>query len=253
MLGVLSGFLSGLLGVGGGVIIVPALISIFHAQGVTSEHLMSLASGTSCAVMSITALRTVVARGDEIRPGVFIFKKMIATVLFGSIAGVLVSQFIHPSIIYYTFALLLVLVSIRLLFFEQTAAGLELKSAPFRTVGLCIGFLASMLGIGGSSFTVPFLLSRGIGLQRATLVSISLIACLAPVACLVYVGVGLHSINFPGCVGYVCWPAVVCVGGLSCISSPWGVYCAKHTRTRVLQRCFALVLILVSTHLALHH
>jgi uncharacterized protein len=253
LLGLLSGFLSGLLGVGGGVVVVPVLISLFHFQGINSTYIMNLSSGTSCAVMCLTAARTFMLRRQEFSSVSMVYKKMVSTVVVGSLFGAVASHYIHAYILYYMFSVLLIILSIRLFFFSKARLRQGFEQSGFRIMGLVIGFFASLLGIGGSSFTVPFLLSRGVELRKAGLVAVTLIVSLAPAACVVYMAMGYSVVSISGCVGYVYWLPALCIGLASCVSAAWGVRSAQRLPTRFLQKCFAILLVFVSLHLFLSH
>ncbi len=253
LLGLCAGFLSGLLGVGGGVIIVPALLWLFQYQGLSLPRLISLAAGTSCAIMILTTSRSLIARLQHFSDVSAIYKKLVVGVVVGAFIGALLSHFIHPAVLSIIFSVIMLVVALSLLLPHKFNFISLYKVKNFRIAGLFVGFIASMLGIGGSSLSVPFLINNGISLRKSTLVAVTLSLSLAPVAAAVYIIMGWYNVNIPWCTGYVYWPAVAGVGLGAVISAPIGVKYAQSIPSSLLQKYFAVLLIIVAVHLFTTH
>jgi uncharacterized protein len=253
LLGMGAGFLSGLLGVGGGVIIVPALLWLFQHQNLPVSRLISLAAGTSCVIMIITTSRSLFARRQHFHSVVSVYKKLVVSVILGALAGALLSHAIHPVILRIIFSVIMILVALGLLLPSAFNVMSVYRFQNYPLAGGIVGFVASMLGIGGSSLTVPFLISNGVGLRKSTLVAVALSLSLAPVAAAVYIMVGWSQVTIPWCTGYVYWPAVAGVGLGAVISAPIGVKYAQSISSSLLQKYFAVLLVIVAVHLFVTH
>ena len=249
LLGVGAGFLSGLLGVGGGVVIVPALMWIFSLQEWSVTRLISMAAGTSCAIMVITTARALVARRSEWAAVFSLYRKMALYVVLGAVAGATLSHVVHPKLLCVVFSFFLLFVATNLLLPQHVKLAARLGIEYYKGAGAVIGFFAAMLGIGGGSLTVPYLLHNQLSVRRSTMVALMLSGTLAPFAALVYMVAGWSIVNLPGTTGYVYWPAVVFVGFGALIGAPLGVRYSQRISTKLLQRYFACLLLIVSVHL----
>jgi uncharacterized protein len=251
----MAGFLSGLLGIGGGVFVVPALLIVFKAHALSASRLISMASGTSCAIMMITTSRTFWLQRDRFFRVVDVYKKMILWVLSGVIAGALLNHVAHPLVLKGVFSGVLLIIALGLLI-PSLFARVPIANASryYSIVGLLIGFLSALLGIGGSTFLVPFLMSTGIAIRESMAISIGIAVSMAPLATVVYIITGLHAALTPSlATGYVYWPAVLAVGLGSVLSSKAGLWCSEKVSTERLKKYFAALLIVVALHLILFH
>jgi uncharacterized protein len=255
VLGLVTGFLSGFLGIGGGVVVVPGLMYLFKHQLFYHARLINLAAGTSCAIMVITTLRSLVFRYAEFKPVLWAYKKMVLWLLLGAVGGGVLAHLLHPHIIKLFFSLVLMVVALRLIF--PTVHVLRSSFQPKRYLAffaLIIGVVSAMVGIGGSVFMVPLLLECNVSLIQAMAVSVALTASMAPLATLVYILTGLHAVSLPAhTLGYVYWPAVLMVGLGSALAAPWGGRCAQRVPSKWLVKLFALLLSVVSVHLILNY
>ena len=249
VLGLGAGFLSGLLGVGGGVIIVPALLWLFHYQALPLARLISLAAGTSCAIMVITTSRSLFARKHHFPAAASVYKKLVVSIILGALIGSMVSHYIHPVALQIIFAMLMLILACSLLLPNKFNLLSLYTMKSYHISGVFIGCLSSMLGIGGSSLTVPFLFNRGECLRSSTLVALALSASLAPVAAIVYMIMGWSKVTLPWCTGYVYWPAVLCVGLGAVIAAPAGVRYAQKIPTALLRKYFAVLMVIIAMHL----
>ena len=182
LLGAFAGITAGLLGVGGGLIIVPVLVAVFQLQAFDSMIVMQLALGTSLATIVFTSLSSVIAHHR--RGAVFwaMVGKMAPGMLLGAMLGAYIADNVSGGQLKLFFAIFEVAVAVYMIIGTPVAINAFqdiLKGSELFGISACIGGLASVLGIGGGTLTVPYLCMRGIRIHQAVAVSA---ACGLPIA-----------------------------------------------------------------------
>lgn len=254
--GVVAGLLSGTLGLGGGVVVVPALLYIFHVLGFADETLTQQAVATSLATIIITSLSSVAAhhrrgalRRDLIGP-------LAAGVLAGAFAGALFASHLDGLLLKRLFGGLALIVALQSLWSSMgTALAEDEECLPARrwrvASGVIIGAVSAMFGVGGGSMTVPLLTFWRVRMQHAVAASA---ACGVPIAlagCAGFIVGGWRLPLPPGSVGFIYLPAVA---GIVVTSFPlaWvGARIAHRLPATTLKRIFALVLLVLGLKLVL--
>lgn len=252
--GMLTGLLAGLLGIGGGVVIVPALSVIFVYFGVIpAENVMHVAVSCSLAVIVFTALSTVrthVHVGQVLWP---LYYRLVPGVVVGVLMGVLVADLLPGHIIKMLFGLFLLIVGLRMLFMVKPPQQRGLPTTPiFHAVSTFVGFKSGLLGIGGGSLMIPFLTRCNIEMRKAQAVSslCSLSIAITGSLISIYTGWDEHiMVNFT--TGYVYWPAVLAIAIPSMICAPLGTRLAYRLPVKHLKRVFAVFLLFNGTHMLL--
>jgi uncharacterized membrane protein YfcA len=242
--GAFAGLLAGLLGVGGGLIIVPILALGFAAQGMATEVQMHLAVGTSLATIIFTSSSSVYAHHRRGAVEWRAVRAMTPGIVTGALLGALIARWLPTLSLRYLFGVFELVVAVQM--------ALSLKPAPHRTLpgrwgmrnaGVVIGTISSLVGIGGGTLTVPFLLWCNVAIQRAIATSA---ACGLPIAVAGTVGfviTGWHHPLLPAwSSGYLYWPALLGITAASVLSAPLGARLAHRLPTLVLKRLFALLL-----------
>lgn len=251
LVGAVAGLLAGLFGLGGGIIIVPALIYTFSTQGMTSEYLTHLAVGTSLMtimVTSISSVRTHHQKGAVLWPLAF---SILPGIVLGSWLGSKTATGLEGYQLQMAFGGFAIVVALSMLL-PTPAERAQLPGVPGRVVaGGVIGWASALFGIGGGSLTVPFLSFCGIPMQRAVATSASLGLPIAVVGALTYMWQGLHSgAELPAwSTGYVYWPAFA---GMVICSAPFakvGARLAHRLPAAKLKSLFAVFLMLVGAEL----
>ena len=119
--GLLAGLLSGLLGIGGGIVVVPALAYIFMNQGlIPADYIMQSAVGTSLAIMVLTSQVSVMAHNRQGRILWSIYKKMAVGIALGSVGGAILADFLHSDILHILFGLFLLIISFHMFFSRKS-------------------------------------------------------------------------------------------------------------------------------------
>jgi uncharacterized membrane protein YfcA len=250
--GVLSGLLAGLFGLGGGVVVVPALIWVFSHAAVSADWVPHLAVGSSLATIIGTGSASVLAhhRRGAVRWDVFL--RLAPGIVLGAWAGSALAGVLPELWLKRVFGLFLLLVGVRMLW-PRSAEG-PARSLPGRLgIGLAgggIGTLSALVGIGGGTLTVPFLVRGGIDMRRAVATAA---ACALPIAVagtLGFVVTGWGREGLPaGSTGFVYWPAVAAILVASMPTAPLGARLAHRLPVNLLQRAFGLVVLAVAVRL----
>jgi uncharacterized protein len=246
--GALAGLLSGLFGIGGGIVVVPLLSWAFPRQGFPAERIMVMAAATSLAAIAFTSFSAVRAhhrlgalRWDWVRA-------LAPGLLVGTACGALAGDSLPDRALKLLYALFLLYVAVHLAFARtQTKASRENDRWQVVGTGLGIGALSAILGIGGGTLTVPYLARRGVAMKNAVAVSG---ACGLPIAlggAAVYVWLGWHRPDLPPfSFGYLYLPALLGIALCSVWTAPMGARLAHRLPGLKMQRLFALVLTLVA-------
>lgn len=248
LLGVLTGLLAGLFGIGGGLVIVPALVYLFSAQGYPPAAMMQLALGTSLATIIVTATASI--WGHQRHRAILwpVCLRLIPGIVIGAAAGVALAEYIGSEALRAVFASFVILVALQMLFGVQPPSSRALPGAAGMTAtGAGIGGMSMLVGIGGGTLTTPFLLWCNTPLRNAIATSA---ACGLPIAIagtLAYVIAGLDVEGLPaGSSGYVYWPAALAIAATSVITAPLGAHLTHTLPVKLLKRLFALLLVLVA-------
>lgn len=249
--GALAGVLAGLLGVGGGIVIVPALAWTFQLQGVDEGIIMHLAIGTSHATIIVTSLSSI--RAHHRRQAVLwpIFRRLTPGVVVGAFLGVAIADALPSETLRLVFGVFLMIVALQMAFGAKPPPQRELpKSAGMLATGGIIGTVSAIVGIGGGSLTVPFLTWCNTSIRYAVATSS---ACGLPIAVSSATGfivAGFHNPELPAwSAGYVYGPALLGIAIASMSLAPLGARLAHTLPTLTVKRVFAGFLALVSLNM----
>ncbi|MEZ5560474.1 MAG: sulfite exporter TauE/SafE family protein [Pseudomonadales bacterium] len=250
-IGVVSGFLGGLLGIGGGVVIVPALVILLDAlQFLDREHVTAVAVATSLSCVlftSISAATTQIrARMVEWR----IVRRWAPFLVLGSyLSGWVATALPVPVFRGFIGAFLLFVAFVMLTSWKpgphRSAPGI----LPSSLLGTAGGLVSGIAGIGGGNVVVPTLIYFNTPVHRATATSSTLGVPIALAGSLGYVTVGLGLDLGPGMLGYVYLPAFLAIVASAVVTAPLGVKVAHRVQAQPLRRAFGVLLILVSTRM----
>lgn len=242
--GALAGTLSGLFGVGGGLIIVPIFSMAFTSLAFPEQHVMHMALGTSLASIIFTSLASMAAHHNKLNVDWNIVRTLALAVMLGTFFGSFVVAGLPTASLKLIFAIFISAVATQLI--------LNLIPNPHRklpgllgtnAIGILIGIISSLVGIGGGTLAVPFLIYCNIAIRKAIGTSAALGLPISLSGCFGFVLSGWTTPNLPAySLGYVYMPAVICVALISIITAPWGVRLAHNISTLYLTRAFAVLL-----------
>ena len=251
VLGGAVGFLAGLLGIGGGMTMVPLLTIVFTRQGFAPDHIVHMAVATATA----TILFTSVASMREHQRHHAILWPVVAALAPGIIVGSLVGPQVVGGM---STAVLSAFYGV----FVAAAATntlLDRKPKPTRelpgrgglfAVGGGIGLVSSMVGAGGAFLSVPFMTACNIGIRNcvATSAALGLPIAVAGTIGFVVAGLGQHELP-PHTIGYVYLPALLAIVAASVISAPMGARAAHRWPVTKLKRAFAILLYVLASYM----
>lgn len=243
--GVFAGLIAGLLGVGGGIVIVPVLYHLFTLAGIDEAVRMKLAVGTSLATIVATAWSSAGAHWRSGNVDVSFLKSYGPFVAAGVLAGAAVASMVRGPVLTAVFAVVALAVALQIAF---GSPGWRLGEQPpggwlKAVVGGAIGIISAMMGIGGGTLTVPFLTFYGTPVHRAVGTSAAMGFIIGvPGAVGFIVGGWGHFALPPFSLGYVSLAGLILIAPASMAAAPFGARMAGRLDTRRLKRIFALFL-----------
>ncbi|NJB68145.1 hypothetical protein GGQ74_001818 [Desulfobaculum xiamenense] len=251
VLGAFAGVLAGLLGIGGGLVIVPMLTFSFGWQGVAHEHILHMALGTSLATIIFTSLSSMRAHHGRGAVDWRVFWRITPGILTGTFLGAWVAAQLPTNVLKAFFGVFLYYVSYQMLMGKKPSASRELPgSAGIFGVGNVIGMVSSLVGIGGGTLSVPFLTWCNMAIHRAigTAAAIGL-----PIALAGSLGFLINGLGVSGrpewTVGYIYLPAMVGILSMSVLTAPFGAKLAHSLPVSTLKKVFAVLLFVVGTRM----
>jgi uncharacterized protein len=250
-IGMVAGLLAGLLGVGGGLVIVPALTYLFEAQGFPRQGGIQLALGTSLASILFTSLSSARAHHRNGFVDWSLVKRITPGILVGTYLGGLLASRLDSTVLKIVFTVFLFTVALQMLSGAKTRPTRTLPGVSGTTgVGLVIGGVSSWVGIGGGSMSVPFMLWCNVEPRRAVGTSAAIGFPIAFAGALTYVvnGLGARTV-VPHAIGYIHLPALVGVSVVSMIMAPFGACLASRLDPVRVKRWFAGFLLVVAAKL----
>ena len=251
-LGLFSGFAAGLLGIGGGVVLVPVLAMIFTAQrGFPTGGAMHMALGTSMATILFTSVASLRAHH---RHGAVIWRvvrQITPGILTGTALGTLLASHVPARPLGIFFALFLCFTATQMILDFRPKAARELPGTPgILGVGVLIGVFSALVAIGGGALTVPFLTWCNVKVQKAIGTSSAVGCPIAIGGTLGYIYNGWHEAMLPpGSMGHVFLPALLWMVPFSMLAAPIGARTTHRLPVRALRRAFAGLLILLAARM----
>lgn len=247
--GAFAGVLAGLLGVGGGIVIVPILFYLFSGYGIDTSLAMPLAVGTSLSTIVLTSIAS--ARKHHAKGGVdtALVRAWILPVLIGVVIGSLAPSVIDGAKVKTTFGVMLVAVSVHMLASSRWKLELfdHLPARPVQVaLGIVVGGLSALLGIGGGTMMVPLLTLFAFPIHRAVSTASVFGLIISVPATVMYVAGGWGRPDLPPLTtGYVNWAVFATLVPMSMWFAPLGVKLAYRLNVPQLKRAFAVFLCLV--------
>jgi len=240
-LGCFAGAVAGLLGVGGGLIMVPILVMLFGVHGVVAEHIVQLSVGTSLAVIVFTSISSSLAHhGRGVVRWPLVMQLSLGFAVGGWLGGVL-AVWLGGVLLALVFGVFELVVAAQMALGRPPPAG---RSAPGlfgnALAGIAIGAVSALLGIGGGTLTVPWLTWHNVDMRTAVGTSAACGLPIALVGAAGFVAAGWGRAGLPAAsTGYVYWPAVAAISIASVSSAPLGARLAHHLDQCKLKRVFA--------------
>lgn len=247
--GLVAGVLAGLLGVGGGIVIVPVLYHVFTLLGIDEAVRMHLAVGTSLGTIILTSIRSVRAHAKKGAVDWDMLRSWALPVLVGVVSGTLIAAYVSGDALTAVFATIALLVAANLAFGKESwRLGTKLPAMPVQySVASVIGVLSALMGIGGGTFAVSFMTLYGKDAREAVATSSGLGVLIAVPAVIGFVWAGWNDPALPPfSLGYVNLVGMALIAPLSVLAAPWGAALAHAISQKALIRAFAFFLVLTS-------
>ncbi|MES2218133.1 MAG: sulfite exporter TauE/SafE family protein [Pseudomonadota bacterium] len=252
LIGAFSGMLAGLLGLGGGIIVVPALAAAFvHLHVVADNHVMQMAIGTSLTTIVITFLSSLRAHLKRQSVRWDLVKRFLPGLLSGVVCGALLAQYLPSTGLRIFFSGFLIFIAVRLFQGQLAEAKPDFPTPAltFAMTGL-IGTLAGILGMGGGVLLIPFMIRFQINMRQATGTSVACGVFMGLLASSCFMWLGRSAmLNVPWSTGFVYWPAFLGVALSSILFAPLGTALAYRLPIPVLKRILAVFLLLVAANM----
>ncbi|MFV1492537.1 sulfite exporter TauE/SafE family protein [Phaeobacter sp. JH18-32] len=250
--GAVAGVLAGLLGVGGGIVLVPAFFYVFQTLGYGGDQLMQMCLATSLATIIVTSLRSVMSHNKKGAVDWDILRGWGPGIAIGAIVGVTVAASLRSTTLQALFGVLALVIGCYMAFGRSDwRLGNEMPKGARRIIlSPMVGFLSVLMGIGGGSFGVPLMSLHATPIHRAvaTAAGFGVIIAVPSVIGFLFLPVEAAA-RPPLTVGAVNLVAFVVVIAMTLITAPWGVKLAHAMDPKPLKRVFAVFLILVALNM----
>ena len=252
-LGALAGFLAGLFGIGGGLIIVPILVWLFEYQGIAESLIMIMAIATSLATIVITAIASISAHHKLGTINWQTVYQLVPGILLGVIFGAVIADSLPSQMLRTIFIIYLLYTTTKMaLQLKPKATQIHLSRFLLTIYGIIIGLLSTLLGIGGGTLTVPMLVSANVAMRNSVGIASACGFPIALVATVSYGVLGMQATQLPTwSLGYIYLPAFFGIVSTSVIMAPFGARIANRLPTEKLKRYFSVMLLLAALKLML--
>jgi len=251
LLGAAAGLLAGLFGVGGGLVVVPVLAILFAAQGFPGELVMIMSVATSLAAIIFTSISSVLAHH---RLNSVLWDKVLTMgpgIMAGTAIGTVVADHIAGDVLRFIFIIYLIGVGVQMALRLKPKPGQQPPSKALDlSVAGVIGLLSSLLGIGGGTLIVPFLVHFQTPMRNAVAIASACGLPIAVVGTIGYALLGKDASQLPEwSLGYIYVPSFLGIVLTSMYTAPMGAKLAHKLPAEELKRYFSLLLFVMAAKL----
>ena len=247
--GAVSGFLAGILGIGGGAVLVPVFYQVFGLLGVDDAVRMHVSVGSSLAIIVATSLRSFSGHYARGAVDMALLRSYVLAVPAGVVLASLTAASISSAGLRAVFAVVVFIIGLRMLFNrEHWRLGTEVPGNPIRpAVGMLTGFLSTLMGIGGGVMNNTFMTLYGRPIHEAIATSSGVGVLIAIPGTIGYIWAGWGNPLLPSLsTGFVNWIAVALVIPITIAVAPLGVRVAHALKKRQLELAFGIFSMVVS-------
>lgn len=253
-IGAVAGVLAGLLGVGGGIVLVPAFFYLFQQFGYESDQLMQICLGTSLATIIITSIRSVQSHHKKGAVDWQLLRQWAPGIAVGAIIGVFAAAQLRSIYLQAIFGVLGVVIALYMAFGRaQWRLREQMPAGAGRAIcSPLLGFTSVLMGIGGGSLGVPLMSLCNVAMHRAVATAAGFGLAIALPSAPAFMLVSIDAANSPPfTVGAVNFPAFFIVICMTIMTAPIGVKLAHSMDPKPLRKVFALFLAIVSVNMIL--
>ena len=251
VIGAFAGVLAGLLGVGGGIVLVPAFFYAFQTLGYDGSQLMQMCLATSLATIIVTSMRSVHSHHKKGAVDGDILRGWAPGIALGAVVGMLVVSQLRSTTLQAIFGVLALTVGVYMSFGRaEWRLGQAMPKGPLRIVlSPLVGFMSVLMGIGGGSFGVPLMSLFNTAIHRAVATAAGFGVVIAVPAVIGFLFVEMNMDVPPLTIGAVNLIAFVIIIAMTLVTAPWGVKLAHSMDAKPLKRAFGVFLVLVAVNM----
>ena len=246
---IFAGFFAGFFGIGGGIITVPCLFYIFGAIGMDKSFIMHLAVGTSFAIIVPTAIMSVYTHYKHKAVDFSVIRNYGIFVVAGVIIGTFFAASMQTKSLVLFFSIVMYLLALNLIFLkEKVKMRLKFSLLQRSALGLIVGFVSSLMGIGGAIMNVPILKFVGYTINKAIGIADSIGFFISVFGCLGFLITGiLIKINMPFSVGFINVPAFLIFIPITILMARVGAITVHKMKREIITRLFGFFLIIIAS------
>lgn len=250
--GAVAGVLAGLLGVGGGIVLVPAFFYVFGMLGFDGPQLMQICLATSLATIIVTSVRSVLSHNKKGAVEWGILRTWAPGIVVGAVLGMLTAASLRSDTLQLIFGILALIVGLYMALGRSSWRLGDAMPGGVRRMAASplLGFLSVLMGIGGGSFGVPFMALHGVAIHRAVATAAGFGVVIAVPAVIGFLFMQIEPASRPpftvGAVNLVAFAVVI---AMTLITAPWGVKLAHAMDAKPLKKAFGVFLTLVALNM----
>lgn len=251
-LGAVTGFLAGLFGIGGGMVMVPFLTLLLTAAGFPIDHVVHMAIATSLATILFTSVSSVRAHHQHGAVMWPVVKVLAPGILIGSLIGAQIAAALPTAVLALLFAGFVGFSATQMLMNRKPKPSRDLpKAGGMFGVGNLIGLLSSLVGAGGGFISVPFMVWCNVTMHKAVATSAALGFPIAAAGTVGYIVAGWRELGAPTWqnLGFIYLPALAAISAMSVMTAPLGAKVAHSLEVGRLKRLFAAMLYLLAGYM----
>lgn len=248
--GLFAGFAAGIFGIGGGFVVVPALLVVLPLLGGTHDAIAHVAIGTSAATIIITSIRSLLAHAKRGAVEFEVLKTWAPWIILGDGIGVLLAGHVDGRALTMIFAIGVFLMSLNFLL-PKVGGKVISEDMPsgIARVGIAggLGTFSALLGIGGGTIAIMVMTLCGRSVHRAIATASGIGTLIAVPTAIGFALIGLKETGLPwGSLGYVNMPSTLAIASMSVLTAPLGVAAAHNLPAAPLKKIFGVYLIIIA-------
>jgi uncharacterized protein len=250
VIGAFAGVIAGLLGVGGGIVLVPGFFYAFAYLGYGSDQLMQVCIATSLATIIVTSIRSTIAHHRKGAVDWEVLKSWGPFIASGALAGFFLAAVLKSVALQAIFGVLALLAGLYMAFGRaEWRLGAALPTGPLRAIeGGALGFFSALMGIGGGTFGVPLMSLYAFPIHRAVATAAGFGIIIAVPSAIAFLVLPVDRAP-PFTIGAINLPAFFIIIAMTLITTPYGVALAHRMDARPLRRAFAIFITLVALNM----
>lgn len=246
VMGLYVGFVSGLFGIGGGLIVVPVLAYLFQFLDVPESIQYQTAVGTSLTAMIFTSFSSAVSHYLQNGFNFKVIKILVPGLVLGIISGAFIANYIPGHVFKWIFAAFVFGLAFKYIFQPHVDWHTKMPLWVLAPISYVIGLISTVLGIGGGLMTVPVLTSFRLHMSEAVSISAITGFFIATVGTISFFLIGSHYEDSSDLFGYIYLPAAISIGLSAGLMAPFGAKLAYRLHVNDLKKYFGLQLLFVA-------